>query len=253
MVAITESTDLNFEIAVMIAKIKESMANYMRKGSGWVFDHIEQLKIYLNNFKPLAGSSYIPLPSELARRKAIINVQNKDDQCFLWAILSALHHKEVDGNHAYRLNQYKMWEKELNFDGIELPVSPKAIDKFETRNANLNINIFGFDGVNEDEEEDLQLYTLRISKNNGAQHVDVLFLTGTDKQHYCWINSISRLLSSQVTEHGHDILFCLKCMNHFSRQEILDEHMEYCGQKKAVRIEMPEEGTPLASKATNVR
>lgn len=25
----------------------------------------------------------------------------------------------------------------------------------------------------------------------------------------------------------------------------MDEHMEYCGQKKAVRIEMPEEGTSI--------
>lgn len=98
MVTITESTDLDFEIVVMIAKIKGSMANYMREGSEWVFDHIEQLEIHLNKFKPLAGSSYIPLPSELARRKAIIYVHNNDDQCFRWAILSALHHEEVDKN-----------------------------------------------------------------------------------------------------------------------------------------------------------
>ncbi|VDI18557.1 Hypothetical predicted protein [Mytilus galloprovincialis] len=40
--------------------------------------------------------------------------------------------------------------------------------------------------------------------------------------------------------------------NHASRrrripqlQDSLDEHMEYCGQKKAARIEMPEEGTSI--------
>lgn len=56
---ITESADLDFEIAVMVGKIKESMIRYMREGSGWTFAHIEQLEIHLNNFKPLRGSSYI--------------------------------------------------------------------------------------------------------------------------------------------------------------------------------------------------
>ena len=36
------------------------------------------------------------------------------------------------------------------------------------------------------------------------------------------------------------------CLSHFSRQDILDEHMEYCSKKDAIRIEMPEEGSAIA-------
>ncbi|CAG2198943.1 unnamed protein product [Mytilus edulis] len=179
--------------------------------------------------------------SKKSRRK------NTDQECLRWAILSALHHEEVDKNCTKRVGQYKKWADEFNFDGIEFPVSLKAIDKFERQNTDLNINVFGFDGVKkgEDEEEDLQIYPLRISKNTGSRHVDLLFLTNESKQHYCWIKSLSRLLSCQISEHGHELFFCRRCLSHFSRQDILDEHMEYCSQKDAVRIEMPEEGTHM--------
>ena len=238
---LTQSSDLELEITIMMEKVKESMSNYMREGSGWTFGHIESLEIHLNHFKPLKGGSFIPTPSVLAKKKAIINVKNKDDRCFQWAVLAALHHEEVDQKNSNRVAQYKKWEGELKFEGIEFPVSLRAIDKFERQNPTINVNVFGFDG-----EEDLQLYPLRISKNTGSIHVDLLFLKSESKQHYCWIRSLSRLLTSQVTEHGHELFFCRRCLSHFSRQDLLDEHMEYCSQKDAVRIEMPEEGSTLA-------
>ncbi|VDH97178.1 Hypothetical predicted protein [Mytilus galloprovincialis] len=46
---ITESADFDFEIAVMVGKIKESMSRYMHEGSGWTFAHIEQLDIHLKS------------------------------------------------------------------------------------------------------------------------------------------------------------------------------------------------------------
>ena len=56
-------------------------------------------------------------------------------------MLSALHNEEVDQKSTNRVNQYKQWASELNFDGIEFPVSLKAIDKFERQNPNVNINV----------------------------------------------------------------------------------------------------------------
>ena len=41
-------------------------------------------------YVPLGGTSYIPLPKFLAAKKAIINLKNKDDECFKWAITWAL-------------------------------------------------------------------------------------------------------------------------------------------------------------------
>ena len=38
----------------------------------------------------MRGSSFIDLPPFIKNKKACINVKNDDDQCFRWAILSAL-------------------------------------------------------------------------------------------------------------------------------------------------------------------
>ena len=42
------------------------------------------------DYRPLRGNSYIPLPKELANKKAIINMMNEDDQCFKWNVTRAL-------------------------------------------------------------------------------------------------------------------------------------------------------------------
>ena len=96
VVTITQSSDLDCEISVMTEKVKDNLAKYIRDSSGWTFGKIEQLEIFLNQFKLLAGRSFIPLPQKLRQKTAIINVRNKDDNCFKWTVLSALHNNEVD-------------------------------------------------------------------------------------------------------------------------------------------------------------
>lgn len=64
----------------MTRKANDNMDKYMRDDSGWTFGSIEQLEIHLNQFQPLAGSSYIPNPAALTKKKAIVNVRNEDDR-----------------------------------------------------------------------------------------------------------------------------------------------------------------------------
>ena len=59
---------------------------------------------------------------------------------------------------------------------------------------------------------------------------------------------MSRLLSSQKSKNEHKKLFCLKCLNHFGTRKLLDKHEEYCKDNKAVRIDMPKEGSILSFK-----
>ena len=42
------------------------------------------------------GSSYIPLPDWLAKKKAIINPKNSDLECFKWAVIAAMRWEEID-------------------------------------------------------------------------------------------------------------------------------------------------------------
>ena len=46
--------------------------------------------------KPQKGVGYINLPDVIKSKGAIINVQNKDNRCFEYAFLSALHHDKIE-------------------------------------------------------------------------------------------------------------------------------------------------------------
>ena len=94
---------------------------------------------------PQKGAGYIDLPKEIKTKKAVINVKNKDDRCFEYAILSAQHNKEVDQKQTNSPSQYKDYLNKLNFTSIEFPVSLKDIDKFEKNNPEIDINVFGYD------------------------------------------------------------------------------------------------------------
>ena len=40
-------------------------------------------------FNQLGGSSYIELPEWIKKKRACINIENKDNRCFLYSILRA--------------------------------------------------------------------------------------------------------------------------------------------------------------------
>ena len=110
----------------------------------------------------------------------------------------------------------------------------KQIIIFEKLNPQISINVFGFEG---------DVYPLRLSKIERTQIVNLLLIFDGEKQHYCLIKSLSRLLSSQMSKHDHTKSFCLNCLNHFPNEEKLKIHEEYCLKNQAIRIEMPEKGS----------
>ena len=78
-------------LSQMLREILIRLAVYQKKGSGWYFKEVISLDIHIVDYKPIKGSSYIPLRNFIMRKKAIINMENEDDKCFLWSILRYLH------------------------------------------------------------------------------------------------------------------------------------------------------------------
>ena len=90
---------------------------------------------------------------------------------------------------------------------------------------------------------------MRINKTDPQNAIDLLLITdGKEKQHYCWIKSFSRLLSAQVSKHDGVIYFCKRCLNHFSKPEKLNEHIEVCIENSACKIEVPKPGETISFK-----
>ncbi|EDO31141.1 predicted protein [Nematostella vectensis] len=225
---VTESADFSSLFDTMANYLLELVEQFQKKGSGWQFDQVEYFDINIDPFEPLSGSSYIPLPSKLATKHAVINVRNGDDhECFKWAVTSAVYPREKDPQ---RLNE-RMIENSEKFDwsGIEFPVSLKQIDKFEKQNP-YTVNVFGYE---------TKVYPLRISEKDPDNAINLLLISNDETNHYCWIKNMMRLVSTQIDKFHHTRFLCCRCLNSFRCKQSLEKHSECCGNHEAVRIEMP--------------
>ena len=235
-----DGTDEEELYNMMTERIIEKMATLQQaKGSGWRLHSIIKLELHTVSYNPLRGETWIALPIELANKKAIINMKNEDNKCFLWCVLRALNPK--DGSPERLDKKLKEKENTLNMEGIEYPVSLKDIDKFEKQNPSISITVFGYD--------EKSVYPLRNSNNTNREHDIILILIKEEGvNHYCLVKNVSRLLSSQVSNHKEKHHFCLRCLNSFWTHKSLNKHLEYCGNHEAVKINMPEKGTMVKFK-----
>ena len=75
---------------------------FQREGSGWAIDEVLYLKLMMAKYVPLK------LPPKVKNSKAVINIQNDDDKCFLWYVLAYLyeanHNKELNTTNNMNLN-----------------------------------------------------------------------------------------------------------------------------------------------------
>lgn len=60
----------------------ENIGTFQRRGSNWQFVSVNKLEIHLVDFQPLSGTVFLPLPTKLSGKKAIINMKNNDNECF---------------------------------------------------------------------------------------------------------------------------------------------------------------------------
>ena len=100
------------------------------EGTGWRLESIIDIKLYTAEWVPLNASSYMELPTYLKNKRAIINMKNKDDKCFLWCVLRALNPVEKNKE---RVDKDLIGKQDtLNMKGIKYPVSLQDINKFES-------------------------------------------------------------------------------------------------------------------------
>ena len=171
----------------MVERMIEKMPAFQSMGSGWRLHSIIRLELHTMRYNPLRGETYIPLPEELANKKAIVNMQNGDNQCFLWCILRPLNPKN---NHPERVDtELREKENTLNMKGIEFPVSLNDLNKFEKQNPSISITVLGY--------ERKSVYPLRNSHCRDRDHNIILMLIEKNGvKHYCLVKRLSRLLAS---------------------------------------------------------
>ena len=82
MTSVYQGSDLDQIVNGMIANMKFQIENPALQNSRFVFDEVLYLDVNFHQLNLTRGSSYLPLPDFIAKRKAVINPQNGDEECF---------------------------------------------------------------------------------------------------------------------------------------------------------------------------
>ena len=231
---IINETDIKLAIQASQQQILNKIAQWISEGSGWTIQSIENhyINIHVVNYDPLKGSSYIKLPQELRNSaKGLINMKNKDNECFRWCHIRHLNPQDKDPQRIKKTD--KQFIEKLDYSSIEFPVTVKQINKIEKQN-NICINLFGY--------EEKQKFPIYISKEKYQDHMELLLITEGENKHYVLIKEFNKFMFRQ-NKHEHKKHFCMYCLQCFSREDVLTKHINNCisiNGKQA--INMPEKG-----------
>ncbi|GFW95212.1 c2H2-type domain-containing protein [Trichonephila clavipes] len=208
-------------------KIQNSFEEFTQRGSGWTLDKILKLELNIAKYQPLCPSSYIPLPKKLADKKAILNIKNEDQKCFVWCLLA--HKLKIDRNYkANSIHHYIPHESKIKLGNVKCPVPLTSISTLEKLN-NVRINVFGF----EDE-----ILPLHVSSREDLDCINLLYISNEERQHYCLIRNFSRLIGD-LSKHRCKTHICYRCLHRFCREDLLQEHLNYCKNVSPQKIKMP--------------
>ena len=148
-------TDFDFiNLTDLAACVDSKIEAFNTNGSGWELEHVMSATLFTCCYRPTQGSSYVETPECLAKKRAVINVQNQDELCFAWAVLSAIHPPKYDPQH---VSKYKKYLGELDLTGLSFPLKVSDVPKFEKLNPHISVNVNAFE-MNEKIPELIPLY-----------------------------------------------------------------------------------------------
>ena len=227
---IINKTQITEELQSSKHEILNITAQWISEGSGWTIESVDNHYLNIVQYEPIKGSSYIELPEELKHHlKGLINLKNKDNECFRWCHIRYLNHQ--DKNPQRRNKSDKEYISKLNYSNIKFPVELNQYNKIEKQNE-ININVFGY--------ENKQPYPIYISKEKYEKHLELLLITEDDNKHYVLIKDFNRFMFNQ-TKHEHRKHFCMYCLQCFSSEEVLKNHKDNCIQLNGEQaIKMPD-------------
>ena len=175
----------------MIAHMKTQTENPTLLNSRFRFDEVLFLDFNFHQLNLTRGSSYLLLPDWLARKKAIINPQNNDEECFKWAVITALEQTDIK-SHPECMSNLRKFTDNYNWSGLVFPVSIKDIREFEINN-NISVNVLAIEGRD--------IYIHRKTNYRCDREIILLLISKDGIKHYTAIKSLSKLLSCSNSKH----------------------------------------------------
>lgn len=184
------------------------------------------------HYQPIRGSSWIPTPSKLAGKRAIINVKNlKDENCIIYSILASTRATDIKRGRGSCGSSYTPFIDDLNTSGLYV----QHQSRFETKNE-LTINVYTSDAST------ASISPLQLSKRWKKNPINLLLITDvkTELFHYVLITSLSWLLNSK---NSNQYTFCPHCLVGFrvknNGYKRMSKHIVNCYENDAVKVVYP--------------
>ncbi|XP_015125084.1 uncharacterized protein LOC107046880, partial [Diachasma alloeum] len=258
---ILPDTDIGdwFEVNV-IECLLTKIEDFQERDSGWNLVEVIHLVINMNRYIPLAAgiSTYTELPHDIQCKKAVVNLKNSDEFCFLWSVIAALHpvntNKCVTSSYPhYSTAKIPNTNVKLDYRNLQFPIALNDVAKFESKNG-LSINVYGIEGASDDENSQIVPFHLSSVKSERPTIHLLLFCSSIhvagDIQpiyHFAWIRDLSRLVSAQISSHAHRTWLCDRCLCHFQEKRSYERHQQDCFAINHCKTVLPREGENLLS------
>src|SRR6266496_1315438 len=202
------------------------------QGSGWCLEQLYYLELSIAAYDSILGSTYIKTPKSISKKRAVLNIENKDDRCFLYSVLAAIYPQKTDAANPLR---YRRYLEKLNFKGLTFPLPLNQISKFESMNQTISITVVYMD------PDERSFYSVRVSPFRDRKHQVTLLLLEDPKRdikHYVLVTSLSALLNTR-SRCNRKCHVCPYCLHRFYVKSLLDAHIDDCGKNKPLVIEFP--------------
>ena len=198
-------------LRILTDRIREFNAKFIRDKSSLRLASVLQFILKIVKYTPHEGRGWQPLPKFLAKKKAIINIQNNDDSCFGYALLYFLelvNLQKRNGN-CFRATLYKeeMFQRH-HLDTLPYPILPNDVHLYECQ-LQISINVFSFF-----DDEGRARHPLVIRRKNHERVANLLYW----KDHYAPITSIPRLLTD-IRKHSNQSIFVSGSSGTFHRKK----------------------------------
>ena len=255
-----------FTRITMMERMRNMMERLLEKEdgeSGLSFQYVESIRFVIVRSTQLKGSSFIETPEPIKKKKAILNVQNKDNKCFLYCIAASDHHIN-SSDHPYRPSKYNI--ELYNTTGITFPMKLDDIPKFEVLNTKA-INVYTIEC-----EGDKITYFDKLYISNqldSIPRIDLLLLTKEDEpndlttkrannntlknitSHYTLITHFNALCYNLIPN-THTLIrnnyfhICRSCLTAFTSELKFNNHIDFC-KSGDMLIQLPPNGSKLSS------
>lgn len=255
--SIFTKNDLRETLQAAMGQLIEQSDNLQEGASDWVIKEISPIhllkvdtSLYSRGIQGgghvaarlRPGRKYIEAPQWIKDKQCCINIKNKDNKCFKYALECAWrfkHQKEETDitkkivSNPQRMVHYQGLEN-FKYGDLEFPIHVSDIEKFERLNQDKCVALHVYfvgpkPGV-------IEVAYSSKNRTKDAWHVHLLVWneiheeTGTQETaHYAFITRLSALLRNKYKKgNTHTMYVCDRCTQQFASQGSLDEHTELC-------------------------